>query len=48
MLSYSEGLSFLEKGNYTDAYRKFEQALTHDPNYEKARQKRESIKPLLG
>ncbi len=48
MLSYSEGLSFLEKGNYTDAYRKFEQALTFDPNYEKARQKRESIKPLLG
>lgn len=48
MLSYSEGLSFLEKGNYTEAYRKFEQALTHDPNYEKARQKKESIKPLLG
>ena len=48
MLSYSEGLSFLEKGNYTDAYKKFEQALTHDPNYEKARQKKESIKPLLG
>lgn len=48
MLSYSEGLSFLEKGNYSDAYRKFEQALTYDPNYEKARQRKESIKPLLG
>jgi len=48
MLSYSEGLSFLEKGNYGDAYRKFEQALTYDPNYEKARHKKESIKPLLG
>jgi TolB-like protein len=48
MLSYSAGLDFLEKGNYIEAYRRFEEALKYDPNYEKARQKQESIRPLIG
>ena len=48
MMSYSEGLVFLEKGNYKSAYEKFMQALTFDPNYDKAKTKAESIKPLLG
>lgn len=48
MMSYSEGLVLLEKGNYKSAYEKFLQALTIDPDYEKARTKAESLKPLLG
>ncbi len=48
MMSYSEGLVLLEKGNYKSAYEKFMQALTIDPDYEKARTKAESLKPLLG
>lgn len=48
MMSYSEGLVSLEKGNYKDAYEKFMRALEIDPNYNKARAKAESLKPLLG
>lgn len=48
MLSYSEGLVSIEKGNYKEAYGKFMQALTYDPAYNKARQKAETIKPLIG
>jgi len=48
MMSYSEGLVLLEKGNYKDAYDKFMRALEIDPNYNKARTKAESLKPLLG
>jgi len=48
MLSYSEGLVSIEKGNYKEAYDKFMQALTYDPTYDRARQKAETIKPLIG
>lgn len=48
MMSYSEGLVLLEKGNYKDAYDKFMRALEIDPKYDKARTKAESLKPLLG
>ena len=48
MMSYSEGLIFLEKGNYKMAYDKFLEALSRDPQYDKARVKAESLKPLLG
>ncbi len=48
MMSYSEGLVLLEKGNYKDAYDKFMRALEIDPNYNKARTKAESLRPLLG
>ncbi len=47
MLSYSEGLDLLEKENYQAAYLKFLDALEYDKNYERARQKAESLKPLL-
>jgi TolB-like protein len=47
MLSYSEGLEYLEKGDYQKAYQKFQKALEYDPGYEKARLKSESIKPLI-
>jgi TolB-like protein len=46
LLSYSEGLAFLETGNYKGAYNKFIEALEFDPNYENARTKAESIKPF--
>ena len=46
LLAYSEGLTFLETGNYKGAYDKFIEALEFDPNYENARAKAESIKPF--
>jgi TolB-like protein len=48
MMTYSEGLVLLEKGNYKGAYEKFMQAVNLDPAYEKAKTKAESLKPLLG
>ncbi len=48
MMSYSEGLVLLEKGNYKGAYDKFMQALQIDPKYDKAKMKADSLKPLLG
>lgn len=48
MMSYSEGLVMLEKGNYRGAYDKFMQALQIDPEYNKAKTKADSVKPLLG
>jgi TolB-like protein len=47
IMSYSVGLSYLEKEDYKDAYDKFQEALKYDPNYEKARVKAQSIAPLL-
>ncbi len=48
MMSYSEGLLLLEQRDYQGAYDKFQEALQFDPDYEKARQKAESVKPMLG
>ncbi len=48
MMSYSEGLVHLEKGDYKAAYDKFIMALRFDPTYDKARLKAASIKPLVG
>ncbi len=48
ILKYSEGLALVEKGQYKDAYEKFKQAVELDPNYEKARDRIESLKPLIG
>lgn len=47
MISYSEGLELLEKEDYQAAYLKFEEALEYDGQYTRARQKADSIKPLL-
>ena len=47
MISYSEGLDFLEKENYRAAYEKFIEALDFDPSYRRALIKAQSIEPLL-
>ena len=47
MLSYSEGLEFLEKEDYQQAYLKFKEAYEFDDNYERALKKAESLEPLL-
>jgi len=47
MMSYSEGLVLVERGDYDGAYKKFEDAIEKDPSYDKARIKAQSIKPLL-
>ncbi|HMK38283.1 MAG TPA: CsgG/HfaB family protein, partial [Bacteroidota bacterium] len=47
MMSYSEGLVLVERGDYDGAYKKFNEALAKDPTYQKAHLKAESIKPLL-
>jgi TolB-like protein len=47
MMSYSEGLMLVEKGDYDGAVKKFEEALQKDPTYDKARIKAQSLKPLL-
>ena len=46
-LSYSEGLALIEHGDYEGAHAKFMQALEHDPTYGRAREKAESLRPLL-
>jgi len=46
-LSYSEGLALVEQGDYQGAHAKFEQALRYDPNYSRARQRVQSLQPLL-
>ena len=47
MISYSEGLALLEKEDYQAAYLKFQEALEFDGNYTRAKQKAESLRPLL-
>lgn len=48
VLAYSQGLALLEQEKYQEAYDKFMQAVDHDPDYTRAQQKAESIRPLLG
>jgi len=47
MMAYSDGLNLLEAGKYREAQQKFQQALDHDENFEKARKKMESVKPMV-
>ncbi len=47
MISYSEGLDLLEKEDFQAAFLKFQEAIDYDKDYERARQKAESLKPLL-
>ncbi len=47
VMSYSIGLSFLEREDYQNAYAKFQEALKYDPNYEKAQLRAQTIEPLL-
>lgn len=47
VLTYSEGLSLLDKEEYKKAYAKFKEALQYNPSYEPAQKKIELIKPLI-
>jgi len=47
MMAYSDGLNLLEAGKYRKAQRKFQQALDYDEDFEKARKKMESVKPMV-
>lgn len=47
MISYSEGLKLLERGDYRAAYEKFNEAVAYDPSYTRAKLKAESIMPML-
>jgi TolB-like protein len=47
IMSYSAGLSYLEREDYKNAYEKFTEALSIDPGYNKAKIKAQSIAPLL-
>ena len=47
MLSYSQGLSLLDQGDYRGAYEKFLEALRYDAGYAKAQLKIESLRPML-
>jgi TolB-like protein len=48
MLAYSEGLALVEKGSYEQAFEKFRTALEYDPGYQKAKERADSLKPLIG
>lgn len=47
MLSYSQGLAFLDQEDYRAAYEKFLEALQYDQNYTRAQLKIESLRPML-
>jgi TolB-like protein len=47
MLSYSQGLQLLDKGDYPAAYAKFQEAIEYDPSYTRAQRRADSLKPLL-
>lgn len=46
-LAYSEGLALIEMGDYRSAYEHFVRALEYDPGYTRARQRIESLRPML-
>ena len=47
LLSYSEGLDYLEQENYQAAYRKFVEAYDYDQSYKRAFLKAKSIEPFV-
>ena len=47
MMAYSDGLSLLEAGKYREAQQKFQQAVNYDEDFEKARKKMKSLKPMV-
>jgi len=46
-IAYSDGLVALDNGNYQAAYDYFQEALEHDPDYELAQTKANSIQPMI-
>ncbi|HET6567259.1 MAG TPA: CsgG/HfaB family protein [Rhodothermales bacterium] len=47
VLSYSEGLALLEQQDYNGAYAKFQKAVELDPGYTRAKEKANSLMPML-
>jgi TolB-like protein len=47
MMAYSEGLQLLERGRYQEAEQKFQNAIAYDEDFSRARQKMESIQPMI-
>ena len=47
MMAYSDGLSLLEAGKYREAQQQFKKAVDYDENFEKARKKMRSMKPMV-
>lgn len=47
MMAYSEGLALLESGDHEAAHARFQAALEHDPGYERARTRLESLRPTI-
>jgi TolB-like protein len=47
MMAYSDGLEQMEDGNYLKAYNNFRAALQHDGSFERARQKAQSLRPMM-
>lgn len=47
MMAYSEGLSLMEEGEFRKAYEKFMAATDYDENFNRARRKAQSLKPML-
>lgn len=47
MMAYSDGLSLMEEGKFQEAYEKFMTATDYDDNFNRARQKAQSLKPML-
>lgn len=47
LLSYAEGLALYDEGDFTAAAEKFEEALSFDPNHHPAKQRYDSLQPLL-
>lgn len=47
MMAYSDGLTLLEEGKYRAARDKFEQAISYDEDFGRAKQKLKSLQPML-
>ena len=47
MMAYSDGLQYMEQGDYRAAYEKFNQAVDHDDSFVRAERKAESLRPML-
>jgi TolB-like protein len=47
MMAYSDGLEQMEDGNYLKAYNSFRTALQHDGSFDRARQKAQSLRPMM-
>jgi TolB-like protein len=47
MMAYSDGLQYMEQGDYRAAFEKFNEAVEHDSSFVRAERKAESLRPML-